>query len=71
MHKASMGNSLDVIIDCNMKLANYFDVTFNPNNSAYRLLQKTDNIIQYMPVESKHPLNIIKQISKTIEKDLS
>ena len=28
-------NDLDVIIECNMKVVNYLDVTFNLNNGTY------------------------------------
>ena len=53
------------------KVVNYLDVTFNLNDGTYRTYQKADNIIQYIHVESNRPPNIIKQISKTIEKHLS
>ena len=53
------------------KVVNYLDVTFNLNDGTYRTYQKPDNIIQYIHVEPNHPPNIIKQISKTIEKCLS
>ena len=70
--KVFLGNSgLDVIIRFNIKIVNYLDVTFNLNDSTYRLYQKPDNIIQYINVESKYPPNIIKQTPKTIEKCLS
>ena len=64
-------NGLDVIIECNIKVVNYLDVTFNLNDGTYWSYQKPDNIIQYIHVESNHPPNIIKQIPKTIEKCLS
>ena len=62
---------LDVIIKCNIKIVDYLDVTFNFNDGIYRHYQKPNSIIQYIHVESNHPPNIIKQISKTIEKRLS
>ena len=64
-------NGVDVIIECNMKVVNYLDVTFNLDDGTYRPYQKPGNIIQYIHVESNHPPNIIKQIPKTIEKRLS
>ena len=64
-------NGFDVIIECNMKIVNYLDITFNLNRGIFQPYQKPDNIIQYTHVESNHPSNIIKQISKTIEKSLS
>ena len=54
-------------MECNMKIVNYLDVTFNLNDGTYRPYQKTDNIIQYINVESSHPPNIIKQTPKAIE----
>ena len=54
-----------------MKIVNYFDVTFNPNDGTYRPYQKPCNIIQNIYVNSNHPPNIIKEIPKTIEKHLS
>ena len=71
LQKVFKNNGLDVIIEWNMKVVNYFDVTFNLNDCTYHPYQKPDNIIQYMHVESNHPSNIIKQIPKTIEKRLS
>ena len=71
LQKVFKNNGLNVIIECNMKIVNYLDVTFNLNDGTYRPYQKPDNIIQYIHVESNHPPNIIKQIPKTIEKRLS
>ena len=71
LQKVFKSNGLNVIIECNMKIVNYLDVTFNLNDGTYRPYQKPDNIIQYIHVESNHPPNIIKQIPKTIEKRLS
>ena len=71
LQKVFKSNGLDVIIECNMNIANYLDVTFNLNDGTYRSYQKPNNIIQYIHVESNHPRNIIKQVPKIIEKRLS
>ena len=71
LQKVFKDNGSDVIIECNMKVVNYLDVTFNLNDGTYRPYQKPDNLIQYIHVKSNHPPNIIKQIPKTIEKRLS
>ena len=34
LKKVLKDNDLDVIIDCNRKTVNYFDVTFNPNGGT-------------------------------------
>ena len=71
LQKIFKNNGLDVIIECNMKVVNYLDVTFNLNDGTYWPYQKPDNIIQYIHVESNRPPSIIKPIPKTIEKRLS
>ena len=67
LQKVFKNNGLDVIIECNMKVGNYLHVTFNLNDDTYLPYQKPDNIIQYIQVESNHPPNIIKQISKQLK----
>ena len=71
LQKIFKNNGLEVIIECNMKILNYLDITFNLNGCTYRPYQKPDNIIQYIHFESNHPSNIIKQIPKIIEKRVS
>ena len=71
LQKIFKNNGLDVIVESNMKVVNYLDVTFNLNDGPYRPYQKPDNIIQYIRVESNHPPNIIKETPKTIEKRFS
>ena len=48
---------LVVNIDCNMKIVNCLDVTFNLNDSNYGPYQKPDNTIQFIQVESNNPPN--------------
>ena len=45
LQKVFKNNGLNVIIECNMKIVNYLDVTFNLNDGTYRPYQKPDNII--------------------------
>ena len=71
IQKVFKNNDLEVIIECNIKVVSYLDVTFNLTNGTYAPYQKSDNIIQYIHVESNHPPNITQQIPKTIEKHLS
>ena len=54
-------NELDIVIQCNMKTVNYFDVTLNLENPTYRPHQKENNQIKYINIESNHPPSIIKQ----------
>ena len=64
-------NKLDIVIKCNMKLVNYLDVTLNLNNSNYKPYHKTGNEISYIHKDSNHPLSILNQIPKSIEKRIS
>ena len=64
--KVFKNNGLDVTAECNMKVVNYLDVTFNLNDGTYQPYQNPANILQYIHVESNHSPNIIKQIPKTV-----
>ena len=57
---------LDVIIECNTKIVNYLDVTFNLNDGTYKPYKKTNDETKYIHVDSYHPPTIIKQIPKSI-----
>ena len=61
---------LDIIIECNKKVVDYLDVTFNLKDGTYKPYHKPDKIT-YINVQSNHPPNIIKQLPKTIEQRLS
>ena len=64
-------NELDIVIQCNMKMVNYLDVTLNLENSTYRPYRKGNNQIKYINTESNHPPSIIKQLSLSIESRVS
>ena len=60
---------LEIIIECNRKVANYLEVTFKLKDGIYKPYHKRDNKITYISVQSSHPPNIIKQLPKTINND--
>ena len=64
-------NKSDIVIQCNMKLINYLDVTLNLNNSNYKLCHKSDNEILYIHKDSNLPPSILIQIRTSIEKRIS
>ena len=64
-------HDLDIVIQCNMKVVNYLDVTLNLNTGNYSPYRKPDNEINYVNVNSNHPRNIIKQIPISIQNRLS
>ena len=62
---------LDIIINCNMKIVNYLDVTLNLNNGSYRPYKKPNEKTNYIHVNSDPPPSILKQLPNSIEKRLS
>ena len=50
-------HGLDIIIQCNMKVVNYLDVTFNLNDGTYMSYTKPNNEIKYIHKNSNHPAN--------------
>ena len=55
--KMFKNKGLDIIINCNMKIVNYLDVTLNLNDGSYRPNEETS----YIHVNSDHPTSILKQ----------
>ena len=69
-------NELNIIVQRNMKMVNYLDVTLNLENSTYRLYQKNNNNnnnnnqIKCINIESNQQPSIIKQLPLSIESRL-
>ena len=64
-------HGLDIIIQCNMKVANYLDVTFKLNDGTYKPFTKPNNEIKYTHKNSNHLPSVIRQISLSTESRLS
>ena len=64
-------NELKLTIQCNLKIVNYLDVTFNLIDSSYRPSKKTNNEINCTHKQSNHPSSIIKQLPLSVERRLS
>ena len=62
---------LDIVIECNKKVVNYLDVTFNLEDGSHRPFRKPDDETSYINVHSDHPPSIIKQLPLSIERRLS
>ena len=62
---------MKIIIQCNLKLVDYLDVTFNLADSSYRPFNKANNEINYIHKQSNHPPSIIKQLPLSVERGLS
>ena len=66
-----MQKGIQIIIDCNLKVVNYLDVTFNLNDGSYRPYRKRNDETHYIHIKSDHPTSITKQLLRSIEKRLS
>ena len=71
IQKLFKDNHLNITIQCNLKIVNYLDVTFNLSNATYRPFCKPNNEIAYIHKESNHPPSILRQIPLSIESRLS
>ena len=70
-HKIFKEHGLDIIIQCNKKVVNYLDVTFNSNDGIYKPYTKPNNEIKYIHKNSNHTPTAIRQIPLSIESRLS
>ena len=71
LQKLFKDNHLHKTIQCNLKIVNYIDVTFNLSNATYRPFCKPNNEIEYIHKESNPPPSILRQIPLSIESRLS
>ena len=62
---------LQIIIECNLKVVNYLDVTFNLNDGSYRPYRKPNKETNYIHIQSDHPPSITKQLLWSIKKCFS
>ena len=62
---------LDIIIQCNLKITNYLDITLNLNHGSYHPYRKPNEETNYIHINSDHLPSIIKEIPRSIEKRLS
>ena len=52
--------SLQILLECNLKIVNHLDVTFNLNDNSYRPDRKPNDEIHYILIQSDHPPSITK-----------
>ena len=62
---------LQIITECNLKVVNYLEVTFNLNDGSYRPYRKPNDEKHYIHIQSDHPPSINKHLPRSIEKLLS
>ena len=61
---------LQIIIERNLKVVNFLDVTFNLNDGSYRPYRKPNDETHYIHIQSDHPPSITKQLPRSIKKRL-
>ena len=62
---------MKITIQCNLKIVDYLDVTFNLTDSSYRPFNKTNNEINHIHKRSYHPPSIIKQLPLSVKRRVS
>ena len=62
---------LSITIDTNLIETDFLDVTFNLATGKFFPFRKPNNLPLYINAKSKHPLTIIKDLPKMINKRLS
>ena len=62
---------MSISIQCNLKTVDFLNVTFDLDNNAYKPFCKENNKPIYINKHSNHPPSILKQLLKSIEKQIS
>ena len=53
---------LQIIIECNLNVVNYFYVTFNLKDGSYRPYRKANEETHYIHIQLDHPPSITKHL---------
>ena len=57
---------LNITIKMNLKTVDFLDICFDLENNAYQPYRKPNNKPVYIHKQSNHPLNILKELPKSI-----
>ena len=71
MWKTFKRNGLNIIIEYNLAITDFLDVTFGLKIDTYYPCRKQNNKIMYIHKPSNHPPSIINQIISTRSKQVS
>ena len=71
LQKVFKRNGLNITIQCNKKIVDYLDITFNLNDGSYRPYRKPNDVTIYIHKESNHPPTIIRKLPSMVEKRVS
>ena len=62
-------NGLSLEIECNLKIANYLDITLDLNNGTYKPYRQPNNEILYIHAKSNDPVNVLRKLPISIKTD--
>ena len=62
---------LSIVLTTNITSADFLDVTFNLKTESYQPFRKPNKEPKYIDISYNHPLQVLKQLPKSIEKRLS
>ena len=62
---------LNLDIKCNIKTADYLDISFDLNTGIYKPFTKPNNKRLYINTSSNHPPSVLKQIPKSVSKRIT
>ena len=62
------GCGLSIIIQCNLKIVDFLDVTFDLDNNVYKPFRKESNKPIYVNKHFNHPTSILKKLAKSTGK---
>ena len=62
---------LSIVVETNLKIVDFLDVTFDLDKNIYKYFRKSNNSHIYINKNSKYPRNILKQLPKSITKRIS
>ena len=69
MCKILKENHLNIIVECNLAITDFLNVTFDLKSGTYYPYRKQNNEILYIHKQSNHPQSIIKQIPSMISNE--
>ena len=64
-------NNLQITIEANKKVVDFFDITLDLRTAIYKPCKKPNSNLTYIHKQSNHPPSIIKKLPKSINKCLS
>ena len=71
LHQIFRAEGLTITCECNLKTVNFLDAKFSLTNEKSSPFIKPNGRVEYVPVGSNHPPQVIRNIPKGVEKRLN